>query len=118
MKITETRLDVLTRAISWLKFNETYIDVSAGFRWRNKEKLVWTVNWSALGAKTPAEAAEYAELIMKAARLATMLNELELVVENTDDARITSREEYEKAVMQMVEVIKNEQYNKLEELLK
>lgn len=81
MRINSTMGEALARAISWYG-RETDVDIyeTTSFNLKVVAKE-YGVNWSAMGTKSPYEAKQYGEALIKASDLAVALNKLEIIVD-------------------------------------
>lgn len=117
--IAEVRVDALDEALRrWSNEADTCVEVRRErLRKYTNRKLVYGVDWAAVGMTTPEKAREFASNVSFAAQIAAKINELKLKIdyEADDPVSFENGEDYDAAVEKLVEwLAKKDLFNVME----
>lgn len=106
MKTTYARYDVLFNAINTLHFKDELLVRLDNIAPRLSNKVELGINWWACGTVDTTKARDFAKQLENCAKIADMINSLDLEYENKADAAINDSETYEQACEAMADWIR------------
>ncbi len=106
--VNREKVDMITSVFSKLKYtDETRCYDVYTVRQFGKKDLVFGINWSACGTRTPEETKAFAEHLIKASKFIDTLNSINGMMEYFDEPLYTSKEDYKETEEELTEMIEN-----------
>lgn len=120
-KVNKTRMDVLMRAVDRLEYAGNWIAriyLNEVSHYGKDEIKEYAISWASIGAVSADKTREFIQQLEKLTRLVDTINAMEIVEDwETEDKKITTREEYNRAVDAVMAYIEAGWSNAVQEFL-